>query len=380
MKRLLITAFIGSSNLGDQAIFKATTQKLQKNKSIQIAAFTLDKKKHTNTSLVRFIQTKNPFKIIKEIYLCDLLVIGGGGIIQDTTTIYNLLRHTYKALIAICFGKKYMFYAVGVDELRSLFNKALAKFIFNMSTAITVRDNTSKKNLELLGVSKEIVATADPVVSLVTKKINVSSLYKKPYVIVCLRHWFDINRYIPVAIVKTFHIKSKRDKEKYNAFVKIMAEFLDGVVERYKYQIIFLPFFDRRDDQVHSDVLKKMKRSKYGINFKNQLSIDRTAALIGGAEYTIGMRLHSLILSAMQKTPFIALNYSQKVTSFVNDLSLREYGVGLENLSSQELQNRFARVRANKDNIKDILRIRMKKLQEKEKMNNHILKRILFSG
>ena len=376
MKKILISAFIGSDNLGDQAIFESIVGRLHKNKDLDLAAFTLDRTKYKTTPFVRFIETLNPFRVTAEIYRCDLLVIGGGGIIQDETTVYNLIRHTYKAVAAWVLGKKYMFFAVGISPVRSKVNKILARVVLQNAEAVTVRDSRSKINAQSLGVTKKIVVTADPVVGLdVEYKKQIS---KRPYVIVSLRHWFDIHRYIPVEIAQSLSLRSQKDGLKYESFTSTLAQFFDWVIDNYKYRMIFLPFFDQRDDHIASDVIAKMNYSNLTKNISKQQTIPDTVSLIAGAECLIGMRLHSLIIGACVNTPFLALSYSEKVANFTHELGLQQFGHDIEKLSVASLQDCFERMVSGRKIIKGTLRRRMHVLKERDDENYKILEEIIY--
>lgn len=379
MKHVLLSAFIGSANLGDQAIFSAITQQLEKDKDIAVAAFTLDRKKHKYTKTVRFIQTHYPFRIIGEIYRCDLLVIGGGGIIQDETTVYNLFRHTYKALIAFCLGRKYMLYAVGISRLKSPINRVLGSFILQHAEAVTVRDAQSQRNAQSLGITREVSVTADPAINLDVRKKHDRAFINEAYIVVCLRHWFDINRYIPVAFLQKFHLRSRDNQHKYEMFTKTIASFFDWVVTTYGLKVVFLPFFDKRDGRVHASVLRQMEQARSTTNITKHVSVKEAISLIANAQCTIGMRLHALIFSAHRHTPFIALNYSQKVANFLKELSLEEYGIDLEKLTLQQLKYRFKKLYIHRRKIQIILKEKTQILQEREDKNNQILRQILFS-
>jgi len=48
------------------------------------------------------------------------------------------------------------------------------------------------------------------------------------------------------------------------------------------------------------------------------LSIEEKIAVIGQSQLLIGMRLHSLIFSAIYATPFIAISYDPKIDAFAD--------------------------------------------------------------
>jgi polysaccharide pyruvyl transferase WcaK-like protein len=376
MKKILISAFIGSENLGDEAIFKSISQKLSKNKNLEISAFTLGHK-NTSDNGIRMIKTYNPFKIINEIKNCDLLLCGGGGLIHDKVNIYNILRHTYKIIIARFLGTNYMFYAVGVDEVMSSFNKALTRFLCENALAISVRDMQSKRNLLKLGVSKPIVVTSDPVINLTIGRKEVKIGFQKPYIVVCLRHWFDINRYLPVAVVRSLNVQSSEYKEKFGNFLNQMTEFLDYIVDKHDVSLVFLPFFNGRDQKVHQQIIDRMRNKNKSMNITRKIKIDEADKIINKAEMLIGMRLHSQILSAKNYVPFLSLIYLDKVYGFLEELGFAQWGIDVNKLDKDVLIKKFEMIYSKKDIFKQELKKRVSALKIKEQTNYKILNELI---
>jgi polysaccharide pyruvyl transferase WcaK-like protein len=55
---------------------------------------------------------------------------------------------------------------------------------------------------------------------------------------------------------------------------------------------------------------------------KAEYSSAQLLGLLGHFQFTVGMRLHFLIFSALQGVPFVALPYASKVEGFIEDLDM----------------------------------------------------------
>jgi polysaccharide pyruvyl transferase WcaK-like protein len=89
-------AFIGSENLGDEAIFETIHRDLQqlKPESITVLSMNVERTRRlvssANTEVLRAQSLRDTVRAIRR---CDLFVCGGGGIFQDQTSIYNPARY-----------------------------------------------------------------------------------------------------------------------------------------------------------------------------------------------------------------------------------------------------------------------------------------------
>lgn len=396
MKTICFFAFIGSENLGDEAIFYSIMRNF-KNRDYELIVLSFNPAK--TKKLLRDLRLKN-LKIVsvrkrREVYRaikeCDVFICGGGGIIQDQTSVYNLPFYLLHVKLAQMLGKKTMFYAVGVGPLQSKISRLLTKKIMNKADVITVRDRKSKKILDECGVKREkITVTADPAVSLGTipredtKKIlrNEGISLNKRIMIVCLRHWFDIKRYLPVKVVKRFNIQNKKEKIKQERFIGELAHFLDYCKEKEDYQLVFLPFWIKRDNEIHREVISKLRTKKNIFLLNKEYSPKEVRGIIQSADFLVGMRLHSLILNYGSRVPFLALGYSQKVKNYLEMFTTREITIqdtliDLDGLSSNKILNRFSLL--TKKRIKMLIENfwNSNNLMEREKENFELLERLL---
>lgn len=393
--KICILAFIGSENTGDEAILYSIISKI-KNPQNLIRIFSSNSKK-TKTLLedlydknLEIINIRNHKKVIRKIVESDILICGGGGIIQDQTSFYNLPFFLFRVLFAKMLRKKIVFYGIGVGPLYSKFSKILTKFVLNQSEVITVRDKESKKTLIDCGVKSNLVkVTADPAVSLgkISKKDAQSLLRKqginlnKKIMVICLRQWFAIYRLIPVKLVKKFNIQTKKDKLKYEYFIKEISDFLEYCENKLKFQLVFLPFWKERDNKVHKKVSKLIKNKDNIFILEKYYNPLEIKGIISTADFILGMRLHSIIFASTEKRNFLAINYSPKVKNYLDLLitsasTLENSHVDSEAFSSAELIKKLDFIIKNKPYRSSSFTNKISELTSQEKKNRYYLQKV----
>src|SRR5690606_24973945 len=93
-------------------------------------------------------------EVIKRIKEYDLLLMGGGSLLQDATSPRSVLYYLGIVLTAKLCQKPVVFYAQGVGPIRQSFSKRLINYIVNQVNVITVRDQGSGEDLKQFGVTK----------------------------------------------------------------------------------------------------------------------------------------------------------------------------------------------------------------------------------
>ena len=394
--KICILAFIGSDNTGDEAILYSVISSIQSiNNIINIFSFNPEKTKSLLKDLpnenIEIIDIKSHKKVMRKIMASDILICGGGGIIQDQTSFYNLPFFLSRVLFAGVLKKKIVFYGVGVGPLHSKFSKIITKFVLNRSKLITVRDKKSREILIDCGIKSNLVeVTADPAVSLgKIKKKEAQILLREQGVnidrkimVICLRQWFSIYRLIPVKLVKKFNIQTKKDKLKYEYFLKEISKFLEYCKDELKFQLVFLPFWKERDNKVNKEISKLMKNNDNIYILEKHYNPMEIKGIISLADFVLGMRLHSLIFASTEKRNFLAINYSPKVKNYLDLLvknrpSIENIFINPENFSSEELKKKLDFIIKNKPYSSSSFTNQISKIVNQEKKNSYYLKKIL---
>jgi polysaccharide pyruvyl transferase WcaK-like protein len=106
---------------------------------------------------------------------------------------------------------------------------------------------------------------------------------------------------------------------RYQRFINELARILDHLANYPETTLMFVPFCGERDNQVHRDVVAKMKHADR-TKILQAASPQETQRMIAEADFIFGMRLHSLIMAAAAYRPFFAIDYLTKVSDFLESL------------------------------------------------------------
>jgi len=361
-----ISGYYGSNNHGDEAILRAITDDLRSIKpDINITVISRRPKytrsMHNVDSLHRF----NFIGIRRTLKRTNLLVMGGGTLIQDLTSTRSLAYYVFVMNSAAKSRTKVMLYANGIGPLKQDKNKRRAVAALENVEKITLRDESSRAVLQELGLkNSKILVTADPAYRFTNSVpeagkplLDKIDLTGKRYFCVSIRDWKSL----------------KED------FVTEMAVFCDYISEKHGLSPLFIPMQPSNDAEVSTKVLEETKRRGYYLD--ESFTIEEILSVVSGAEFLVGMRLHSVIYGAATATPVIGLVYDPKVAAMFNDLN-QKYYLKLREISSGRLITLAEEVLSRRDEISAELKIAaapmIEKAQDNARIAHQIINRYLF--
>jgi len=300
--KLLLAGYYGVGNIGDETILQSLVSAIRKDhpqgRISVISANPGETSKSYNVDSVRKYSFIN---ILKELKASDAFILGGGGLIQDSTSIRSLLYYLFLIMSAKILKKKVILLGQGVGPVR---HKYLLKWALKGADLITVRDERSLKELtDIKARPKKLVMTADISFMMASpdkensKKILGSAGIEKTK-----------SRLIGISLRPP--VKGRDTEAKYKA----IASLCDHLIEKKGSQIVFLIFNYPDDLNITSKVMGMMKDPANVV--LRRLAPAEMLDVISGLDAVIGMRLHSLIFSAIAKVPGFGLSYDPKVESF----------------------------------------------------------------
>ena len=206
MSKIVISGYYGFANAGDEAMLTAIVKSLRKaEESVDLTVISGNphntSTKHSVNSIHRFA----PWEIYSALTNCDLLLSGGGSLLQDVTSKKSLLYYLAIIWLGKLMNKKVMLYAHGIGPIRSNVLRKITKMVCNKVDLITVRDTDSLDELRRLGVTDtKIKLTADAVLTLAQadkvqgfKLLQNFNLTKdKPIVAISVRNWGSDDKYL----------------------------------------------------------------------------------------------------------------------------------------------------------------------------------------
>lgn len=306
--------------MGDDAILYATERIIE-----QIPNIKLEVVGHPvpfmNTKLGRKI-AKLPYgrtilykyhtrQMVKQIDKTDALILGGGGILcdresRDVTNDVRLIRRTQSR------QKPTMIYAVGVPGLWRQKSKKLIKEVVEDADYTSCRDPTSAKRIENMGVTVPIYVTGDPAIK-IPKFLGIHPKPKK----------LDFQK-MNICI-------SLRKTGKNNKVIEAIVKLVNYLIKKYDAKINFVPMrttWNNDDRVVHNFVSRNLDNCN--VSFSNERpSVEEFVKELIDTTLTIGVPLHSTLLSASMGVPCIAICYTPDVTSFMEYIQAEHYSISL---------------------------------------------------
>ena len=168
MSRIVISGYYGFANAGDEAMLAAIIKALRSTEdALELTVISgnpqVTAAQYGVTSIHRF----NPLEIISSLRGCDLLLSGGGSLLQDVTSKRSLLYYLSILGLGLLLGKKVMLFAQGIGPIHSGLLRKLTKVVCSHVNLITVRDQDSLYELRHIGIPpKKVQLTADAVMTL----------------------------------------------------------------------------------------------------------------------------------------------------------------------------------------------------------------------
>ena len=309
MSKFIVSGYIGFDNFGDEAIASLLVKKLKQRGAEKITLISSNPKR---TSNLYGVESCGMLKFFNSICEADILISGGGSLLQDVTSIKSLLYYLGVIYIALFLGKKIEIFAQGIGPINSKFGRFLTKNALKRCTSISVRDKASQQLLENWGIKSELVK--DPI--------------------------FDIE--VPVCANKQgVGVQLRSFKTLESRFLEQLAE---EIVKRFPDKKIFiLSLQDDIDFEICKNFEKmlKEKSSSISVEVLNNLSLDEVIKRISSLEYLIAMRFHANVIGIKTKVKTLAINYDIKVKKLAE-----EYDLPLINLDDKDFSKEFDKILA----------------------------------
>ena len=325
MSKLVISGYYGFGNAGDEAMLSAMVSALRAlDPTLSITVISGNPADTCRRYPVASVHRLNLWGIAQALRRADLLVSGGGSLLQDVTSGRSIFYYLGILQLACLLGCPIMLYAQGIGPIRSKLARSFMRHIGNRIVAGTVRDAGSLAELAGLGVATDKVSvTADPVLALPPVDLTVgrdildglSMQGDGPLIGFAVREW-----------------------QGHAHFKNIFAAVADRLVLERDARIVFLPMQCPDDLQASRLVAGRMKQPHAMLGYK--ADTEELLSIVGNLDLLVGVRLHALIFAAVMDVPFLGVSYDPKIDRFLETLAETPVG-NLESLTAESL---FARI------------------------------------
>lgn len=303
MTKYVISGYIGFDNFGDEAIAKVLTSYLKGKNAEKITVLSSNP---TKTAKLYNVDSANYLKFFKPILESDVLISGGGSLLQDVTSLKSLIYYLAVIVTALVFNKKVIIFAQGFTPFKTKVGKFFTKFVLKYCDKIYVRDSKSQEILKKMNLNSELVA--DPVFG-----IEIPSIEKHQGVGVQLRSFPTLT----------------------DSFLEKLSEEIAKHFHNEKIKLFSLQ--DSLDLPVLEQFAKMLSSKNIETEIYKNLSVEDGIKELSTLEYLIGMRFHADLVAAKAGVKVLGINYDIKVLNLAQNV-----GFPIIGLSEDSLQNEFS--------------------------------------
>ena len=334
--KYLISGYYGEGNAGDEAILAGILQEIGRHDPE--AAFTVLSFNPTDTLLrhgpgrdLDAISTtlRSPATLWRAMREADLLISGGGSFLHEADFALHGRSFLFRAgklrpipyFLSVVFmaraaGLPVMWYAQGLGPLHTRCARAWVAAAGSLSQVVTWRDADSARLAYAVGVRAPVqLVVPDPAYALTpgpraeARRVLVEAGVDpdQPYLAVCPRPWLGRSDYL-----------------------ENMAEALEKIAPALDRQVLLVPFHESQDPPVCEALAARPGFAGRAHVLPPLPSLSLLAAVLGGADLVVAMRLHSGILAATVGTPVVTIDYDPKTRAFATQTGQSRWAVSVD--------------------------------------------------
>ena len=276
---ITVSGYYGFQNTGDEAIALAISRELSARGHSPLLLSHAPE--HTRRAYGCASSARmNPVALIRSLLGAQMLWSGGGGLLQDKTSVRNLTYYLALIRVAHLLGRRVVVFNQSIGPLSLEGGARVARVLNQRRTNVIVRDRASLETLQHLGVQARL--GGDPAL-LLSPDAGVQR---------------DGN---------TVLLAPRGDVQDANAGLKELTHSLQQKGRR----VVALSFHPSVDDRA----ARSLEADEVVSTSDPVTALDTIAA----AGYVVGVRLHALILAAAAGVPFVGVSYDPKVAGFCAD-------------------------------------------------------------
>lgn len=350
MKKIVLSGYYGFNNAGDEAVLYAIINSIRKfNEKIEIIVLSNNPEQTAKLYNVKAVNRWKTGEIFRTIKNSDLLISGGGSLLQDVTSKNGILYYLGVIFLAKLLKKPVLIYSQGIGPVNLKRNRSLTALILNRVNCLTVRDSGSKKDLLEMGVKKDIIVSADPVLGISSDEIKIE---KGKELLERVNVNINDGKIMGVSI---------RPWNTNDISIKALAQACDYLALQ-GWQVVFIPMHFPEDIQASREVAKHMKE-KYFL-LKENYTPEETLCIYKAVDMVMGMRLHSLVMAAVVEKPLVAVSYDPKVNRFMEQLGINKV-LDIKDIKYQEVLDLVQNTWENRSEFSHNLKNKMMELTTK---------------
>jgi len=288
-RKPLLCGYYGEHNLGDDALLSVLLAQLPARVKPLVTAH--DKALVRSRYGVPTVDRRDLRAVLAALVQCDALVLGGGSLLQDATSVRSLLYYALLILCARASGRPVLLWGQGLGPLRRRRSRLLVRALLPLANACSWRDPASSRLAARLGGRGGEVGS-DPVWAFPAVPWRGGG----GPIVLC---WRPLPRW---------------DPSRWRPYLTA----LELLLQRSDRSLLWLACHGDQDSGLLatlegqgllSDTVRRRSREQRPGDPSEALRSFQQAGLV------LAMRLHGLILAALAGAPCTALSYDPKVAA-----------------------------------------------------------------
>jgi len=288
-----LCGYYGKGNGGDEALLASVLQMLPEN--VTPLVLSGNPKETRDRYQVESCDRMDAMQVWQALRSCDALIMGGGSLMQDATSLRNPIYYGGLMGMAERLGLKTIALAQGIGPLNSPVTNWVAKRAFGGCAAITVRDRASAFLLQEWGIS--CMMAPDPVWNLEPSPVENLWDLPAPRVAVALRSHPQLT------------------PERIDCLTRALVDFQTAT----QTCILLVPFQPASDLALAQSIQAQLRGANHIFCLEDPRKLK---GLFQGVEMTIGMRYHALIMAAAHECKCFAISYDPKVSQLMEEINM----------------------------------------------------------
>ncbi len=287
-RRILLCGYYGEHNLGDDALLEVLNKQLPQGWQPLITAH--DKAAVQIIVPGALVVNRRSLKtVLKSIKQVQAVVLGGGSLLQDSTSFRSLIYYIILIVVAQVKRKPVLLWGQGLGPLRHAWSRYLVGLVLNGATSITWRDTASMQLAKRLGIKTSMSVAPDPVWT-----HQMSEHEGGGNIVLCWR---------PTNLLTT-------------SDWSVLLQGVDQLSKKTGKQVTWFAFHTNQDSNLLQTLNEKgLVPDRLAVRSNTVLaeSVEHSQSVFKEASLVIAMRLHALILAIVSQCPSTALSYDPKV-------------------------------------------------------------------
>jgi len=327
--RALVSGYYGFANAGDEALLAGLVEGFrQLAPQVELTVLSRDPARTEAEHGVRAVP-RGLGSAFAHLRRSDLLISGGGGLLQDATSwrspLYYLavMRRARGLDIPVaCIGH-------GIGPLRRGWVKWLARRELSRAAVVAVRDQRSQDRLRRLGLTRDVEVTSDLAFLLPAPTASeISSAWQKSDLASGCQPSMGLALRCPSGGPRT-------------GLVAALAASLDEACRQHGLRPVFVPMQHPRDVAFAEEIAGRVTVPACIV--RARLAAREILALTAGFDLVVAMRLHALVFAAISGRPMVAISYDPKVDGLMAELGL-EAATSTDAFDGEALRRAIGRV------------------------------------